>query len=156
MSVYDNVAFPLRQHTDLAEEEIEVIVLGRLAEVGLADAAARLPSELSGGMRKRVGFARALALAPRMVLFDEPDSGLDPVRTALLCELILETHARQGGSYVLITHDILSARRVGDFVALLWRGRIVESGPAKSMWESEDPFVSQFLRGDSVGPLGMD
>jgi phospholipid/cholesterol/gamma-HCH transport system ATP-binding protein len=156
MNAYDNVAFPLRQHTDLTEEEIEVIVLRRLEEVGLTSAWAAMPSQLSGGMRKRVGFARALVLDPEIVMFDEPDSGLDPVRTALLCELILETHERRGGSYVLITHDILSARRVGGFIALLWKGRIQAAGPAEDMLGSADPFVQQFLTGDSVGPLGMD
>jgi phospholipid/cholesterol/gamma-HCH transport system ATP-binding protein len=156
MSVYDNVAFPLRQHTDIPEAEIEEIVLRRLGEVGLGDAWALAPSELSGGMRKRVGFARALVLDPEVVLFDEPDSGLDPVRTALLCELIVETHARQGGTYVLITHDILSAKRVAHHIALLWRGQIVQSGAAADMWRSDDPFVRQFLSGESIGPLGMD
>jgi phospholipid/cholesterol/gamma-HCH transport system ATP-binding protein len=107
-------------------------------------------------MRKRAGFARALVLDPRIVLFDEPDSGLDPVRTALLCELMLDVHKEQGGTYLLITHDILSARRVADYIAVLWRGQIVQSGPAHEMWDSEDPFVRQFLRGESRGPLGMD
>jgi phospholipid/cholesterol/gamma-HCH transport system ATP-binding protein len=128
----------------------------RLEEVGLAGAATRMPSELSGGMRKRAGFARALVLDPRIVVFDEPDSGLDPVRTALLCELMLRIHRDQGGTYVLITHDILSARRVADFIAVIWRGEIVESGTAEEMWFSENEFVRQFLAGESRGPLGMD
>jgi phospholipid/cholesterol/gamma-HCH transport system ATP-binding protein len=156
MNVFDNVAFPLRQHTDMTEAEIEAIVMLRLEEVGLASAWALMPGQLSGGMRKRVGFARALVLDPDIVMFDEPDSGLDPVRTALLCELILDTHQRQGGTYVMITHDIRSARRVAQFIALLWRGKIVESGAAGVMLSSQDPFVRQFLTGDSVGPLGMD
>jgi phospholipid/cholesterol/gamma-HCH transport system ATP-binding protein len=156
MTVFDNVAFPLRQHTDMTEAEIEAIVMLRLEEVGLASAWALMPGQLSGGMRKRVGFARALVLDPDIVMFDEPDSGLDPVRTALLCELILDTHQRQGGTYVMITHDIRSARRVAQFIALLWRGKIVESGAAGAMLSSQDPFVRQFLTGDSVGPLGMD
>jgi phospholipid/cholesterol/gamma-HCH transport system ATP-binding protein len=156
MSVFDNVAFPLRQHTDLHEAEITAIVMRRLEEVGLAGVATRMPSELSGGMRKRAGFARALVLDPRIVVFDEPDSGLDPVRTALLCELMLRIHRDQGGTYVLITHDILSARRVADFIAVIWRGEIVESGTAEEMWFSENEFVRQFLAGESRGPLGMD
>ncbi|HWF53887.1 MAG TPA: ABC transporter ATP-binding protein [Solirubrobacteraceae bacterium] len=156
MTVYDNVAFPLRQHTDLSEQEIAGIVMQRLTDVGLSRAAALMPGQLSGGMRKRVGFARALVLEPPIVLFDEPDSGLDPVRTALLCQLIQDTHEQQGGTYVIITHDILSARRIGSFIALLWRGKVVKSGPDREMWESEDPFVRQFLQGNSLGPLGMD
>lgn len=156
MNLYDNVAFPLRQHTDKGEEEISEIVNRRLKEVGLAGSHDKMPNELSGGMRKRAGFARALVLDPEIVLFDEPDSGLDPVRTALLCELIKEVHAENGGAYVVITHDIASARRVAEFIAVLWRGRIVESGPARDLFASENPFVRQFLSGESQGPLGME
>ena len=156
MNLYDNVAFPLRQHTDKGEDEISEIVNRRLKEVGLAGSHDKMPNELSGGMRKRAGFARALVLDPEIVLFDEPDSGLDPVRTALLCELIKEVHAENGGAYVVITHDIASARRVAEFIAVLWRGRIVESGPARDLFASENPFVRQFLSGESQGPLGME
>jgi phospholipid/cholesterol/gamma-HCH transport system ATP-binding protein len=156
MSLFDNVAFPLRQHTDKGEEEIAEVVVRRLREVGLEGAARKMPSELSGGMRKRAGFARALVLEPDIVLFDEPDSGLDPVRTALLCELIREVHAEHGGAYVVITHDILSARRIAEYIAVLWNGRIVQAGPAEELFASEDEFVQQFLAGDSAGPLGME
>jgi phospholipid/cholesterol/gamma-HCH transport system ATP-binding protein len=156
MNLYDNVAFPLRQHTDKGEDEILEIVTRRLQEVGLGDSGEKMPNELSGGMRKRAGFARALVLDPEIVLFDEPDSGLDPVRTALLCELIKEVHEENGGTYVVITHDIMSARRVAEFIAVLWRGRIVESGPAQELFESSNPFVRQFLTGESDGPLGME
>jgi len=156
MNLYDNVAFPLRQHTDKGEDEILEIVSRRLNEVGLGDSGDKMPNELSGGMRKRAGFARALVLDPRIVLFDEPDSGLDPVRTALLCELIKEVHQENGGTYVVITHDIMSARRVAEFIAVLWRGRIVESGPASELFDSPNPFVRQFLTGESDGPLGME
>jgi phospholipid/cholesterol/gamma-HCH transport system ATP-binding protein len=156
LNLYDNVAFPLRQHTEKGEEEIAEIVNRRLREVGLGEAGEKMPNELSGGMRKRAGFARSLVLDPAIVLFDEPDSGLDPVRTALLCELIKEVHAENGGSYVVITHDILSARRVAEYIAILWRGRIVESGPAEDLFDSENPFVRQFLSGESAGPLGME
>ncbi len=156
MNLYDNTAFPLRQHTDKGEDEIAEIVYRRLNEVGLGDSGDKMPNELSGGMRKRAGFARALVLDPRIVLFDEPDSGLDPVRTALLCELIKEVHKENGGTYVVITHDIMSARRVAEFIAVLWRGRIVESGPAVELFDSSNPFVRQFLTGESDGPLGME
>ena len=156
MNLYDNVAFPLRQHTEKSEEEIAEIVNRRLREVGLIGAGTKMPNELSGGMRKRAGFARALVLDPEIVLFDEPDSGLDPVRTALLCELIKEVHAENGGAYVVITHDIMSARRVAEHISVLWKGRIVESGPAAELFASENPFVRQFLAGESQGPLGME
>jgi phospholipid/cholesterol/gamma-HCH transport system ATP-binding protein len=156
LNLYDNVAFPLRQHTEKGDEEIAEIVNRRLREVGLGGEGEKMPNELSGGMRKRAGFARALVLDPQIVLFDEPDSGLDPVRTALLCELIKEVHAENGGTYVVITHDIMSARRVAEHLAVLWRGRIVESGPAEQLFASENPFVRQFLSGQSAGPLGME
>jgi phospholipid/cholesterol/gamma-HCH transport system ATP-binding protein len=155
LNLYDNVAFPLRQHTEKGEEEIAEIVNRRLNEVGLGNANEKMPNELSGGMRKRAGFARALVLDPDIVLFDEPDSGLDPVRTALLCELIKEIHAENGGCYVVITHDIMSARRVAEHISVLWKGKIVESGPAEELFASENPFVRQFLAGESQGPLGM-
>jgi phospholipid/cholesterol/gamma-HCH transport system ATP-binding protein len=167
MNLYDNVAFPLRQHTEKGEDEVEDIVMQRLNEVGLAEAREKMPNELSGGMRKRAGFARALVLEPDIVLFDEPDSGLDPVRTALLGELILEIHREMMEdakkkekdhlpTFCVITHDIMSARRVADYISVLWRGRIVEAGPAEDMLNSENPFIRQFLAGESQGPLAMD
>jgi phospholipid/cholesterol/gamma-HCH transport system ATP-binding protein len=156
MSVFDNVAFPLRQHTDMSEAQISEVVRTRLTDVGLAEAIDDLPNQLSGGMRKRAGFARALVMEPDIVIFDEPDSGLDPVRTALLCELIQEMHGALGGTYMVVTHDIASARRIGEYIALLWKGRIVEAGDAKQMFSSENPFVRQFLSGSAEGPLGMD
>ena len=156
MSLYDNVAFPLRQHTDLTEEQIRERVNERLEDVGLAGAEDRMPNEISGGMRKRAGFARALVLEPEIVIFDEPDSGLDPVRTALLCELIQKMHEENGGTYIVITHDIASARRIGEYICVLWKGRIVEAGSATDMFDSENPFVRQFLGGRPKGPLGME
>jgi phospholipid/cholesterol/gamma-HCH transport system ATP-binding protein len=167
MNVFDNVAFPLRQHTEKGEDEISDIVTRRLNEVGLGAHGDKLPNELSGGMRKRAGFARALVLEPDIVLFDEPDSGLDPVRTALLGELILEIHrdmmdeAKEKQrehlpTFAVITHDIMSARRVADYINVLWKGRIVEAGPAEDMLNSDNPFIRQFLAGESQGPLTMD
>ncbi len=167
MNLYDNVAFPLRQHTEKGEDEVEHVVMRRLDEVGLASARTKMPNELSGGMRKRAGFARALVLEPDIVLFDEPDSGLDPVRTALLGELILEIHrdmmeeAQEAHkehlpTFCVVTHDIMSARRVADYINVLWKGRIVEAGPAEDMLDSDNPFIRQFLSGESEGPLTMD
>ena len=100
--------------------------------------------------------ARALVLEPAIVMFDEPDSGLDPVRTALLCELIREVHAENGGCYLVISHDLGTARRIADFIAVLWSGKIVESGPKEELFDSSNPFVSQFLNADVSGPLSMD
>ena len=156
MNIFDNTAFPLRQHTDKSEDEVAEIVNGRLGEVGLAEAHYKMPNELSGGMRKRAGFARALVLDPAIVFFDEPDSGLDPVRTALLCELIREIHEENGGCYMVISHDLSTARRIADFLAVLWKGRIVESGPSEELFESDNDFVRQFLNAEVEGPLAMD
>jgi phospholipid/cholesterol/gamma-HCH transport system ATP-binding protein len=156
MNVYDNTAFPLRQHTDKSEDEIGEIVNRRLNEVGLGGATQKMPNELSGGMRKRAGFARALVLDPAIVFFDEPDSGLDPVRTALLCELIREIHEENAGCYMVISHDLGTARRIADFLAVLWKGRIVESGPSEELFQSDNEFVSQFLNAEVEGPLAMD
>lgn len=156
MSLYDNVAFPLRKHTRLTETEIRDVVMHRLGQVGLDNAIHKAPNEISGGMRKRAGFARALVTNPDVVLFDEPDSGLDPVRTKLLCQLIEEVHAENGGTYIVITHDIASARALSDYVAVLWKGEIQQFGRADDCFNSTDPFVRQFLSGGAEGPLGMD
>jgi phospholipid/cholesterol/gamma-HCH transport system ATP-binding protein len=156
MNIYDNTAFPLRKHTDKSEKEIRDIVMSNLVEVGLEAAVSKYPSEVSGGMRKRAGFARALVMNPDIVLFDEPDSGLDPVRTSLLCDLILKIHAEHGGCYMIVTHDIRSARKVSDYVGLIWKGEVIHYGDAAGAFGSDDPFVRQFLAGDSAGPLGMD
>ncbi|GAA5129761.1 ABC transporter ATP-binding protein [Haloechinothrix salitolerans] len=156
MNLYDNVAFPLRKHTRKSESEIREIVMAHLKEVGLEQATDKAPSEISGGMRKRAGFARALVMRPDVVLFDEPDSGLDPVRTKLLCQLIAEVHREHGGTYIVITHDIASAHTLSDYIGLLWQGKLVHYGAAEGAFASDDPFVRQFLSGDAAGPLGMD
>ncbi|MGH3519647.1 MAG: ABC transporter ATP-binding protein [Haloechinothrix sp.] len=156
MNIFDNTAFPLRKHTDMSEADIEEIVMSRLIEVGLEKAVGKFPSEVSGGMRKRAGFARALVMNPDIVLFDEPDSGLDPVRTSLLNDLILDMHREHKGTYLLVTHDIRTARKVSDYVGLIWKGQVVHYGDVDEAFASEDPFVRQFLSGESAGPLGMD
>jgi phospholipid/cholesterol/gamma-HCH transport system ATP-binding protein len=156
LNIYDNTAFPLRKHTGKSEDEIHEIVMARCAEVGLERSLHKFPNEVSGGMRKRAGFARAMVLNPDIVFFDEPDSGLDPVRTSLLNDLILEMHAEHGGTYLLVTHDIRTARKVSDYVGLIWQGKVVHYGEAEGAFASPDPFVRQFLAGDSAGPLGMD
>lgn len=156
MNLYDNVAFPLRKNTDMSEKDIKEIVTARLQEVGLSASLHKSPGEISGGMKKRAGFARALVMNPDVVLFDEPDSGLDPVRTRLLCELIRSMHREHRGTYVIVTHDIRTARNVSDYIGVLWQGRLVHYGPTEEAFNSPDPFVRQFLAGDAVGPLGMD
>jgi len=156
MNIFDNTAFPLRKHTDMSEDEIEAIVNQRLKEVGLERSSYKYPNEVSGGMRKRAGFARALVMNPDIVLFDEPDSGLDPVRTSLLNDLILDMHQEYRGTYLLVTHDIRTARKVSDYVGVIWKGKVVHYGPTEEAFNSPDPFVRQFLSGDSAGPLGMD
>ncbi|HWJ11521.1 MAG TPA: ATP-binding cassette domain-containing protein, partial [Nocardioides sp.] len=132
------------------------IVMSRLEEVGLTRAVSKYPGEVSGGMKKRAGFARALVLNPSVVMFDEPDSGLDPVRTSLLNDLILKVHAEHGGTYVLVTHDIRTARKVSDYVGVVWKGKLIHYGETEEAFNSDMPFVRQFLSGESVGPLGMD
>ena len=156
MNVYDNTASPCASTPTRARTRSRTIVNRRLREVGLSEAMYKMPNELSGGMRKRAGFARALVLDPAIVMFDEPDSGLDPVRTALLCELIREVHEENGGCYLVISHDLGTARRIADFIAVLWKGRIVESGPSDELFNSKNEFVNQFLNADVKGPLAMD
>ena len=156
MNIYDNVAFPLRKHTRKRESEVREIVMARLEEVGLTRAVGKFPGEVSGGMKKRAGFARALVLNPSVVMFDEPDSGLDPVRTSLLNDLILKVHAEHGGTYILVTHNIPTARKVSDYVGVVWQGKLIHYGETEHAFNSDMPFVRQFLAGDSIGPLGMD
>jgi ABC-type glutathione transport system ATPase component len=129
----------LRQHTDYNDSEVRELAMEHLEKVGLTHAANRYPSELSGGMKKRAGLARGLVLDPGIVLADEPDSGLDPVRTALLGELLIERHAELGGTLLVITHNMMLANRVSDYVAVLWKGKIVAAGPAELMFSSDDP-----------------
>jgi phospholipid/cholesterol/gamma-HCH transport system ATP-binding protein len=155
MSVYDNVAFPLREHTRKGEREIRDIVGDKLGMVGLQGAEDKLPGQISGGMKKRAGLARALVLDPEIVLFDEPDSGLDPVRTAFLCELIRDLNRQLDATFMVVTHDIAATRRVADHIGMLCRRKLVQFGTAKQMFESDIPEVRQFLAGDTQGPIGM-
>jgi phospholipid/cholesterol/gamma-HCH transport system ATP-binding protein len=156
MNLFDNVAFPLRQHTRKNEGEIREIVMSRLDEVGLAGAEKKMPGELSGGMRKRAGFARALVMEPKILLFDEPDSGLDPVRTALLCDLIKEIQRKYDATAVVISHDIKAVFEIADDIVLLHGGKVVEQGTKEELKNSDNQFTSQFLQGAVAGPLGMD
>jgi phospholipid/cholesterol/gamma-HCH transport system ATP-binding protein len=156
MSLYDNVAFPLRQHTRKSERDIREIVMDRLTEVGLAGAEKRMPNELSGGMRKRAGFARALVMEPKILLFDEPDSGLDPVRTTLLCDLIREISAKYKATSIVVSHDVGAVRRFADNIGILYKGKMRHFGNKQEIEESDDEFVHQFFNASGEGPLGMD
>jgi phospholipid/cholesterol/gamma-HCH transport system ATP-binding protein len=155
MSIYDNVAFPLREHTRKNEREIRDIVEEKIRMVGLTGAEKKLPGEISGGMRKRAGLARALVLDPEIVLFDEPDSGLDPVRTAFLNELILDLNRKLGATFLVVTHDIATARRIADFIGMLYLRNLIQFGTKEEMFNSDIPAVRQFLAGATKGPIGM-
>src|SRR5436309_3392421 len=156
MNLFDNVAFPLRQHTSKPEKEIREVVMDRLKEVGLAGAEKKMPGELSGGMRKRAGFARALVMEPKILLFDEPDSGLDPVRTALLCDLIKEIQRKYESTAVVISHDIKSCFEIADHIILLHGGKVVDQGPKQELQDSDKECTRQFLKGAINGPLATD
>ena len=156
MSLYDNIAFPMREHTNKTEREIRGVVLQKAELVGLVDHLAKLPGEVSGGMRKRAGLARALVLEPKIILFDEPDSGLDPVRVAYLDDLVNTAQHETGATFFVITHNIQSVMRTADYMGLLFRSRLVAFGSKESMTSSSDPIVRQFLAGQAEGPIGMD
>jgi len=129
MNIYDNVAFPLREHTKKSESDIKKIVNEKLEMTGLTGANTKLPGEISGGMKKRAGLARALVLDPEIMLFDEPDSGLDPVRVAYLNQLIVDLNAQIGATFLIVTHDIGTARTVPDNIGLLFKKNLVMFGP---------------------------
>ena len=155
MNLYDNIAFPLREHTRKNESEIKRIVMEKVELVGLVGAEDKLPGELSGGMRKRAGLARALVLDPKIILFDEPDSGLDPVRTAFLNQLIVDLNQRTGATILIVTHDINTARTVPDNIGLLYHRHLAMFGPREQLLSSTEPVVRQFLNAQRVGPIGM-
>jgi len=145
MTVGDNVAFPLREHTGKHEKEIETLVSNILREVGLEGVEDKMPSQLSGGMKKRVGLARALALNPKIVLFDEPTTGLDPIITEAIAELILETQKKFEVTAVVISHDIPLTFRIADEVAMLYKGKVVEKAPPEEFSKSDIPVIQKFL-----------
>jgi len=155
MNLYDNIAFPLREHTKKSESEVREVVMEKLDLVGLLGTEDKLPGEISGGMRKRAGLARALVLDPEIVLFDEPDSGLDPVRTSFLNQLIVDLNAQIDATFLIVTHDINTARKVPDNIGLLYHKHLAMFGPREMLLSSEEPVVRQFLNAQVVGPIGM-
>ncbi len=156
MNIFDNIAFPLREHTKKSEKEIKEISLEKASLVGLLDHLKKYPGEVSGGMKKRAGLARALSMDPEIVLFDEPDSGLDPVRVSYLDELVKKIQEETGATFLIITHNIASVMRVADYIALLYKSELVKFASKEEMRSSSDPIIRQFLAGRALGPIGMD
>jgi phospholipid/cholesterol/gamma-HCH transport system ATP-binding protein len=150
LTVGENVAFPLRRHRRMDEGTLQEKVLEKLKLVGMEGAKDRMPAELSGGMRKRVGIARALALEPRILLYDEPTAGLDPVTARSVDEVILRVQQQTGTTTVLVTHDLVTAFRVAQRIAVLAEGRFVLVGPPEALWRSDHPLVVEFLRASRV------
>lgn len=149
MTAGENVAFPIREHTRLSKEEIGGIVEEKLRQVGLKKVTGKMPAELSGGMRKRVGLARALALNPKIILFDEPTTGLDPIRRDDIDRLIVKTQQLTDATCLVISHDIDSTFKIAHKVAMLYDGRIVEYGSPENIKHSENPVVKNFIEGKS-------
>ncbi|MHA7663090.1 ABC transporter ATP-binding protein [Mycolicibacterium sp. HS_4_1] len=155
MTIYDNTAFPLREHTKKSESEIRKIVMEKLAIVGMPNDGNKFPGEISGGMRKRAGLARALVLDPQIIQVDEPDSGLDPVRTAYLSQLLIDINAQIDATILIVTHNINVVRTVPDNIGMFYRKHLVMFGPREVLLTSEEPAVKQFLCGRRIGPIGM-
>src|SRR5690348_4277058 len=155
LNLYDNIAFPLREHTKKTEAGIRQIVHEKMAMVGLSEQDHKFPGEISGGMRKRAGLARALVLDPQIILCDEPDSGLDPVRTAYLSQLLIDLNAEIDATILIVTHDIQIARTVPDNIGMLFRGNLVMFGPREVLLTSDNPVITQFVNGRKFGPIGM-
>lgn len=153
MNVADNVAFPLRQHTRKSEREIRSIVAAKLAQVGLPGVEHKFPSELSGGMRKRVGIARAIALEPEIVLFDEPNSGLDPVMSDAIDKLILRMQHELGLTFIVISHDIPGTFQIADRIAMLYKSKLIAYGSSDTLKTSDNPILRQFFDRSADGPI---
>jgi phospholipid/cholesterol/gamma-HCH transport system ATP-binding protein len=156
MNMYDNIAFPLREHTNKSEKDIRQIALDKMSLVGMLDHLKKFPGEVSGGMRKRAGLARALVMDPEIVLFDEPDSGLDPVRVSYLDELVTKLQEETTATFFIITHNIPSVMRTADYIGVLYRSGLVRFDAKEAMVTSDDPIIRQFLTGRAKGPIGMD
>jgi phospholipid/cholesterol/gamma-HCH transport system ATP-binding protein len=150
ITVGENVAFPLRRHTDWPDQKIREVAKAKLGDVSLADDYDKMPAELSGGMKKRAGLARAMALDPDILLVDEPTAGLDPITSDEIDELLVELK-KKGTTLVIVTHNIPSARHVGDELAMLHEGRIIAQGTAEDLDRSDNALVRTFMRSEGAG-----
>lgn len=155
LTVGENVALPIREHTNIAESVIDIMVKVKLELVGLRDFHDLMPSQISGGMQKRVALARAIALDPEVLFYDEPTSGLDPIMTAVIDELIIELNEKMNMTSVVITHDMESAYRVADRIVMLYKGEVVATGTPEEIKNSTDKFVQQFTKGLADGPIPL-
>jgi phospholipid/cholesterol/gamma-HCH transport system ATP-binding protein len=155
LTVGENVALPMRHHTDLPEETIEIMVKLKLELVGLRDAEHLKPSEISGGMQKRVSLARAIALDPKIVFYDEPSAGLDPIVSGIIDKLMTDLTDKTGVTSLVVTHDMHSAFRIAHTMIMLHRGRIVAAGTPEEIQRSSDPLVHQFITGAPDGPIPL-
>jgi phospholipid/cholesterol/gamma-HCH transport system ATP-binding protein len=153
LTIGENVALPLREHSKMSDAEIRKLVSATLDSVGLAHVEERFPSELSGGMVKRAGFARAVVTAPQAVLYDEPTTGLDPIITHVLTDTIVKLRRRLNGTAVVVSHDLESIYMMADYIAMLFEGAIVAYGTVEEIRRSPNPIVQQFLQGSEVGPI---
>jgi phospholipid/cholesterol/gamma-HCH transport system ATP-binding protein len=156
VSVFENVAFPLREHTDLSEEIIRDLVLMKLESVGLRGAQGLMPGELSGGMARRVALARAVALDPMLVMYDEPFTGLDPIALSVIGQLIRKLNDALGATSIMVTHDVQESLQIVDYIYFVSEGRIVAQGTPDEIRASTDPFVHQFVHAEADGPVHFD
>jgi phospholipid/cholesterol/gamma-HCH transport system ATP-binding protein len=153
LPVWENVGFGLKQHTSLRDEEIKAIAIEKLGLVGLSHVEDLMPSELSGGMRKRVSLARAIAMEPEILLYDEPTTGLDPIMADVINELIVQMRKKLRVTSIAITHDMVSAYKIADRIAMLYEGKIIEIGTPQQNRESSNAIVQQFIQGRAEGPI---
>lgn len=153
ISVFDNVAFPIREHTKLPEEMVRDLVLMKLNAVGLRGAAHLMPNELSGGMARRVALARTIALDPRLIMYDEPFTGLDPISLSVVGQLIRKLNDALGASSIIVTHDVASSLKIVDYVYFVSEGRIAAEGTPEDILNSDIPFVKQFVQAEPDGPV---
>jgi len=153
LTVWENVGFSLKQHTKMSDREIRKVATEKLALVGLKDVEDKMPSELSGGMKKRVGLARAIAMDAAIILYDEPTTGLDPITADSINDLIIDLRKKLGVTSVAITHDMHSAYKISDRIAMLYKGEILETGTPDQIKATQNPIVRQFITGSAVGPI---